>query len=135
MHWFTFSGIYSLVQRVISFLSEGVAAGLVQYRYRAASVAETAFQGLIVYHCHRTGTVLDYGVSIMAQHRIMQFRAPNPTLLKLRYSTLCYVVKKSFLWKSGLRTLQKLSPVSSPQQHGQYNSSFYLYGIIPWRKV
>jgi len=82
---------------VIRFLSEGVAAVPAQYRYHAASVAATALPGVIVYHRYHTGTVLDYGASIMAQHPIVQFGASNP------YSTVCHVLQSKipFSGKAG----------------------------------
>jgi len=133
MHWLTFL-IYCLVQRVINFLFEGVAAVPVQYRYHTASVAETAFPGVIVYHCHHTGAVLDYGVSIMAQHPIVQFRAPNPTLFKLWHSTICSQKFPSL--EKRAKDTAKIQPRSlSPTTRPVKLFKFLPVGMIPWRKV
>ncbi|PUU77422.1 hypothetical protein B9Z19DRAFT_1065840 [Tuber borchii] len=119
MHWLTFSQIYSLVQRVISFLSKEVAAMPVHYQYHAASVAATALPSVVVYHCFHTGAVLDYGVSIMAQYPIVQSAAPSS--IRQKFPSL----------EKRAKDTAKIQPFPSPQQHGQYNySSFCLHGTV-----
>ena len=56
--------------------------------YHAASGAGTAFLGVIVYHCHHTGTVLDYGVSI-APDCVIQSPQSNPTWTLVFNRMLC----------------------------------------------